>query len=196
MATLMERFNWMVDKLEEQERGRKGKEGEGTKRIELSISSENSPGIKTGSREIERGGGFDGGWRPGIRSRRLEMPVFEGLDPDGWIYKAERYFAINQIVDKKRMEAIVVCLDGEALAWFQWEKKRRKLHSWEELKISMLERFRPSQEGSLEEKFLAFRQEGSVRDYRRWFETLASPLEEMPESILEGNFINRLRPEI
>ncbi|KAL2465358.1 Uncharacterized protein Adt_41209 [Abeliophyllum distichum] len=141
METLMERFNWMADKLEEQERGRKGKEGEGTKRTELPISSENSPGIKTRSREIEGGGGFDGGWRPDHRSRRLEMPVFEGLDPDRWIYKAKRYFAINQIADEERMEATVVCLDGEALAWFQWEKKPRKLHSWEELKVRMLERF-------------------------------------------------------
>ncbi|KAL2466824.1 Eukaryotic aspartyl protease family protein [Abeliophyllum distichum] len=40
----------------------------------------------------------------------------------------------------------------------------------------------------MEEKFLALRQEGSVRDYQRWFETLASPLDEMPEAILEGKF--------
>ncbi|KAL2486707.1 Uncharacterized protein Adt_31463 [Abeliophyllum distichum] len=105
MATLMERFNWMADKWEEQERGRKGKEREGNKRTELPISSENSLGIKNGSREFEGGIGSEGGWRPDHRNRRLEMPIAE----------------------EEEVEDTLVCLEGEALAWFEWEKKRQEV---------------------------------------------------------------------
>lgn len=39
---------------------------------------------------LGHGGGFEGGnWH----YRKLDMPIFEGTDPDGWIVRVERYFA-------------------------------------------------------------------------------------------------------
>lgn len=63
---------------------------------------------------------------------------------------------------------------------------------WAELKRLILERFRPSQEGSLYEKFLALQKESIVREYRLNFEVLAAPLIGVPEQVLEGNFIKGL----
>ncbi|KAL2518687.1 Mediator of RNA polymerase II transcription subunit 25 [Abeliophyllum distichum] len=60
----------------------------------------------------------------------------------------------------------------------------------------MRNRFRSSQEGSLEERFLALRQEGSVREYRLLFETLTAPIEDVSDAMLEGHFINGLSPEV
>ena len=60
----------------------------------------------------------------------------------------------------------------------------------------MRNRFRPTQEGTVEERFLALRQWGSVKDCRLCFEMLAAPLEDMPKELLEGHFINGLRPNI
>lgn len=57
-------------------------------------------------------------------------------------------------------------------------------------------RFWSTHEGTLEERFLVLKQWGSVREHRLCFETLASPLEGMPEALLEGQFINGLKPEI
>ena len=51
--------------------------------------------------------------------RCLELPVFEGIDPDGWIFQAKRYFEINDLRADERLQAtMVVCMEGEALAWF------------------------------------------------------------------------------
>ena len=60
----------------------------------------------------------------------------------------------------------------------------------------MRNRLRPTQEGTVEEQFLALWQWGSVKDYRLCFETLAAPLEEMPEALLEGHFVNGLKVDI
>lgn len=49
-------------------------------------------------------------------------------------------------------------------------------------------------EGIIEERFLALRQEGSVGEYRIAFETLAAPIENISEAMLEGHFINGLSP--
>ena len=56
--------------------------------------------------------------------------------------------------------------------------------------------FRNTQEDSMEKRFIALKQWGSIRDYRQSFEALALPLENLPEAMLEGHFMNGLKPEI
>ena len=89
------------------------------------------------------------------RVRRLELPVFEGVNPEGWIFRAERYFTVCRLTETEKLEAAVISLDGEALAWFQWADGRRPIGSWLELRSALLNRFRESQEGSSCEKLLA-----------------------------------------
>lgn len=70
------------------------------------------------------GNSVDGGWRLDSRIRRLDMPVFDGSDPDGWVFWIERYFNVNRMTEEEKWEAAVVYLDGNALAWFQWKERR------------------------------------------------------------------------
>lgn len=58
------------------------------------------------------------------------------------------------------------------------------------------DRFRPTQEGTTYEQFLALRQEATVDEYRRQFELLAASLVDIPDPIQEENFINGLKSEI
>lgn len=53
------------------------------------------------------------------RMRSLEAPYFTGDDLYGWIYRAKRYFEINQISDEEKLLAASICLEGKALNWFQ-----------------------------------------------------------------------------
>lgn len=57
-------------------------------------------------------------------------------------------------------------------------------------------RFRSALEGTTEERFLALRQEGSVMANQNAFESLAAPIGDISEAILEGHFVNGLSPEI
>ncbi|PKU77286.1 hypothetical protein MA16_Dca016853 [Dendrobium catenatum] len=52
------------------------------------------------------------------RSRKLKMPVFEGEDAQGWVYRVERYFSINGLTEGGKLMAAGLCLEGKALAWF------------------------------------------------------------------------------
>ena len=45
-------------------------------------------------------------------------------------------------------------------------------------------------------KFLALKQDGSIREYLRLFELLAATLKDVPEHVQERTFINGLKPEI
>lgn len=51
---------------------------------------------------------------------KLDMPIFNGEisnDPDGWIRRVERYFPINRLPEKEKVEAAELCFEGESLNW-------------------------------------------------------------------------------
>lgn len=49
----------------------------------------------------------------------LEMPIFEGWNLDGWIFRVERFFTAHQMSkDEKILATTTISLYGEALAWF------------------------------------------------------------------------------
>lgn len=138
------------------------------------------------------GGGMNANWR----FRKLDMPLFDGSNPDGWIIRAERYFLFYRLNESEKLEASVVALEGDALFWYQWEHRRRPINCWDEMKTMILRQFRPSSSGSLHEQWLALTQVGSVMDYQRSFIELAAPLSNVPEEIALGQFINGLESEI
>ncbi|GKD53405.1 putative mitochondrial protein [Tanacetum coccineum] len=53
------------------------------------------------------------------RMRKLKMPIFEGDDAHGWIYRVERYFEVQGVIRRERLRAAALCLEGEALAWYR-----------------------------------------------------------------------------
>lgn len=64
------------------------------------------------------GSGFGAGTgHSNWRYRKLDMPVFDGTDPDGRILRVERYFGFYRLSEEEMLEAVVVALEGDALRW-------------------------------------------------------------------------------
>ncbi|XP_057252042.1 uncharacterized protein LOC130592021 [Beta vulgaris subsp. vulgaris] len=144
-------------------------------------------------------GGGSGGGGPGggnRRYRKLDMPLFDGKEPDDWVVKAERYFNFYYLTEAEKMEAAVVGLEGDALSWYNWEHRRRPINRWSELRKLVLQQFRPANSGSLYEQWLAVRQTDTVVNYRRQFIKLAAPLDQIPERILMGQFLHGLKEDV
>ena len=118
VAIMLEQVAYLRTKWEDQEWERKNKAKERDRPSEFTQNSEVSPGIGMG-REFEDGIG--GNWWPEVQGRRLEMPSFEGENLDEWIFRAKRYFTINQLSEEEKIELAALCFEAGALAWFQWE---------------------------------------------------------------------------
>ncbi|PKU74310.1 1-phosphatidylinositol-3-phosphate 5-kinase [Dendrobium catenatum] len=73
------------------------------------------------------------------------MPIFEGEDAYGWIYKVERYFVVNGLMEEEKLIAAGLCLEGKALSWYQWRDQRRPIRNWREFKNCIIERFQTDQ---------------------------------------------------
>ena len=99
--------------------------------------------------------------------RCLKLPIFEGSDPDGWIFRVERYFEINSLHADEKLRVVLVCMEGEALAWYNWEEGHHQFNGWEEFKERLLLRFRSSQDGNLHEQLMSLLQTSTVQEYRR-----------------------------
>ncbi|PKU67640.1 hypothetical protein MA16_Dca011218 [Dendrobium catenatum] len=128
--------------------------------------------------------------------RKFRMPIFEGEDMYGWIYKVERYFAVNGLTEEEKLTAAGLCLEGKALSLFQWRDQRRSIRNWREFKDCIIKRFQTDWGGDFYEQFFALTQEGSIADYREQFEHLASRVERLSDTVLEGNFMKGLKAEI
>lgn len=133
---------------------------------------------------------------PNWRFKKLDLPTFEGTNPDGWILRAERYFKFYRLTEEEQVEAAVVSLDGDALLWYQWEHGRRPIRHWEELKGMLLRQFRRTSSGSLYEQWLNHDQTSDVVEYRRRFIELMAPLVGVPEEITKGQYINGLKHDV
>ena len=68
--------------------------------------------------------------REEICNRRLKILIFIGEDPFSWLAKAKRYFLINGITDKEKVQSVMVCLEGASLGWLQWRENRRPFGDW------------------------------------------------------------------
>ena len=52
------------------------------------------------------------------------MPPFDGSDPDKWLSRAKRFFKFNRMSKMEKMDAIMVNMEGDALAWYLYEDSR------------------------------------------------------------------------
>ncbi|EXB36963.1 hypothetical protein L484_018339 [Morus notabilis] len=50
------------------------------------------------------------GFRMDCRTRRVEMLTFDGENPDGWVFRAERYFVMNRLSENEKLDVVVVSI--------------------------------------------------------------------------------------
>ncbi|KAA0045216.1 Ty3/gypsy retrotransposon protein [Cucumis melo var. makuwa] len=126
--------------------------------------------------------------------KKVEMPVFDGTDPDSWLFRADRYFKIHNLTDSERLTVAVISFDGLALDWYRSQEEREAFTGWDDLKLKMLVRFRATREGTLVSRFLTIKQESTVEEYRNRFDKLLAPVASLPTVVLEETFMNGLNP--
>ena len=67
-----------------------------------------------------------------------------GEDPTRCIYKAEKFFRYQRIVDNEKVLLTFFNLQDEALQWYQWFEKTQRDVSWEEFTHALCVWFGPS----------------------------------------------------
>lgn len=63
---------------------------------------------------------YTGPWHD-FRFRKLELSASDGINPESRVMKAERYFALHQLSNGKKIKVTVISFKADTLLWYQWE---------------------------------------------------------------------------
>ena len=127
---------------------------------------------------------------------KLSFPRFNGVDPNGWIYKAEQYFEFKNIHHQQRVQLASFHLEDDALQWHCWLSKCMGHLNWSEFTQAVLHRFGPTDYKDPSEALTRLRQTSTVNIYQTKFEKLSQRIDNLPENYLVGCFIAWLCDEI
>ncbi|KAG2405435.1 uncharacterized protein HKW66_Vig0046900 [Vigna angularis] len=73
--------------------------------------------------------------------KRVELPTFEGVDPMGWIARAEKFFELQNVTEREKMKLVYICMEAGANYWFRFWRKKVKNSTWATLTEAMVRRF-------------------------------------------------------
>ena len=146
--------------------------------------------LNVGSTSFETAKGCD------VKPLRIEVPRFNGIDPQSWIFKIQQYFDYHRVGEEERLKVAPFYFDEKALAWFRWRNKNTRIQSWIEFLQSLLVHFGQSELEDYQRKVAKLMQTRSVLEYQEEFENLSNKVDDLSESFLMSCIISGLKPSI
>ena len=122
----------------------------------------------------------------------MKLPTFFGIDPQGWLIRAEIYFKVQGTPEHHRIPLAHICMEGVAVHWFSIVRELKKILLWEDFKGELLNRFGGVANFNPYEQLAALWQKGSVDEYIDDFELIASMIPREIEALSLGYFMNGL----
>ncbi|PWA69562.1 hypothetical protein CTI12_AA295750 [Artemisia annua] len=105
------------------------------------------------------------------RSMRLEVPKFNGMNPESWIFAINEYFDLLETTNEQRLKVVGFNLEGDATEWF-----------------SVRNRFGPSKYEDPQGALSKLLQTGTVAQYQSEFEKLMNRVTDISEGLLWSRF--------
>ncbi|PNY17867.1 hypothetical protein L195_g014621, partial [Trifolium pratense] len=128
--------------------------------------------------------------------KKVELPMFVGEDPAGWISRAEIYFRVQNTRPEIKVNLAQLCMEGPTIHFFNSLINENEELNWEQLKHALLERYGGHGEGDVYEQLTELRQRGSVDDYINDFEYLTAQIPRLPDKQFLGYFLHGLKEEV
>lgn len=105
---------------------------------------------------------------------KVKLPPFEGIDPRGWLTKAELYFQVNQIPVTHKLRLAQTCMEGIALNWYTNLLIKHPHTDWSQFRTKLMTRFSGTKFRNAHEALGSLFQEGDIEEYIEEFEALST----------------------
>ncbi|KAF2325178.1 hypothetical protein GH714_024881 [Hevea brasiliensis] len=76
-----------------------------------------------------------------ITAHRIELPLFDGIDPLGWLIRVEQFFELNGTRSKHKIHLAIICMDGNTVHWLHWLRQRIPTLIWDQFSMELLNHF-------------------------------------------------------
>lgn len=114
----------------------------------------------------------------------MEVPKFDGTDPQGWIFRVEEFFDFHGTPDHMRLRIVAFHMEGRAASWFQWMKANNLLTTWMEFITSLKSHFGSSPFTDPQCMLSKLTQTTTVADFQSEFEALMNQVSGISEPLL------------
>lgn len=130
------------------------------------------------------------------RSIHLDLPIFHGDNPHGWLFKVNHFFTYHNIPTQNRLRLVSLHMEGKVLVWFQDLEQSGRISTWDAFVNALIIRFGPTTYDDPMEQVAKLTQKGSVEYYKAEFEALSNRLPSLSESYKLSCFLSDLRDDI
>ncbi|KAL9448567.1 hypothetical protein AB3S75_015948 [Citrus x aurantiifolia] len=145
-----------------------------------------SPEVNSGGTEIS----------PVLRSMKMEVPKFDGSDPNGWVFRIEEFFDFHGTSEPLHLRIVSFHMEGRAAAWYRWMKMNSLLTTWKEFLQNLKHRFGASLYDDPQGNLSKLTQTTTVAEFQTAFEDLMNRVTGISEPLLISFFITGLKPDI
>lgn len=84
--------------------------------------------------------------------KKVELPMFDGGDPAGWISRAKVYFRVQGTRSDVKVWLAQLCMEGATIHFFNSLINDEEELTWEQLKEALLERYGGHGDGDIYEQ--------------------------------------------
>ncbi|XP_076890181.1 uncharacterized protein LOC143541176 [Bidens hawaiensis] len=134
-----------------------------------------------------------------LRIGKVEFPKFSGEDVEGWVYRCEHFFALDETPDETKLRCAAVHLEGDALQWHRAFLKTRNATvsevPWDDYVRSISARFSSALFEDPLEEIASLNQTGSLQDLNTAFDSLLNKVT-LSETQAVSLYLKALKTEI
>ncbi|XP_061376328.1 uncharacterized protein LOC133318356 [Gastrolobium bilobum] len=131
-----------------------------------------------------------------LKGVRMEIPVFNGHDPNNWIFKAELFFTLQMIPEDSKVALAGLKMDGNAASWFQWTFNTGKARAWCDFTYALRQRFGLPGFTNLKGALSKLTQSSSLRFFIQQSEALVNQIPDLDDDLLMNFFVSGLQSEL
>lgn len=91
---------------------------------------------------------------PDLSTKPIDLPMFEGRNPEDWLFRMEKCFTMNRTAESEKLERALTCLTGSAVTWWRVAHEREKILTWSTFKEKFTVRFKQSRGSSTLDQLL------------------------------------------
>lgn len=131
---------------------------------------------------------------------KMHFPTFSGDDPRIWKDKCQEFFKLYNISDNMKTSASSLSLEGNAARWYQVYKLQHGLTTWDTFIAAVEEKFGAYDYKKALDTLLELKQESSVEEYAKEFESVRYQLSMhnpgYDELFFASHFVRGLKDEL
>ncbi|XP_061355879.1 uncharacterized protein LOC133300369 [Gastrolobium bilobum] len=127
---------------------------------------------------------------------KMEIPLFDGTNPDNWIFKTELFFELQKVPPALKVQLAGLRMEGPASSWFQWTYKGGTIRLWPDFTKALRQRFGVKPHQNITGMLSKVTQTGTLKDYLFEFEKLMNQTTNVDDDLLLSFFVSGLSPDL